>query len=874
MLDIQYTPYLLPLIISAIISGGVVFCVWRRRAAPGAIPLGLLALSIAVWSLGYALEIGAVSLPAKMFWGKSQYFGIVVTPLAWAIFALQYTGQDKWLTRRNIGLAAIIPVMTLLLALTTERHGLIWREARLDETGYYQAMLITYGLWFWVVHLAYSYLLMLLGTLVVIRALVRTPGPYRGQGLALLVAALAPWLGNAIYLSGFNPVPLDLTPFAFTVTLIALAWGAFRFRLMDLTPVARDTVVENMGDGVLILDAQDRLVDFNPAAGRMLGLPAAQAIGRHVSEILPAWSRPVEPHRRDLPAGEVIAIGQGERRRELEVNISPLWDRKNRVLGLALTLRDITEQRRAKENLRQSEERYRRLVEHTPLAIAIHSQGKIVYINQAGVQMMGSSSQTDFIGRPALDFVHPDYRAAAVRRIQQTQAAGQISPPFEEKFITLDGRIIDVEVTAIPFDYEGQPASQVVIRDITEHKRAEAALRESEARNRAMLNALPDLIFVQSRESVYLDYHAPNPADLFVPPEEFLGRRMQDIFPEAFASPLLALFEQALATGRVQIYEYQLPIAGQLRHFEARIVPYGQDKVLSIVREITRRKALEAQLLQAQKMEAIGRLAGGIAHDFNNILVPIIGYVELGMMRLSPDDKLYADLQRVREAAERAASLTRQILAFSRKQVLEMRPVDLNEMLADFETMLRRLIGENIELRLFLAPALPPVRADRSQLEQVILNLAVNARDAMPQGGRLTLETDSLYLDEKYVEKRPEVQPDPYVMLAVSDTGHGIDAETQEHIFEPFFTTREQGQGTGLGLAMVHGIVKQHKGHIWVYSELGRGTTFKIYLPQATETTQPVQPAGIEPATLYGTETILVAEDEEMVRRLVVETLN
>lgn len=285
-------------------------------------------------------------------------------------------------------------------------------------------------------------------------------------------------------------------------------------------------------------------------------------------------------------------------------------------------------------------------------------------------------------------------------------------------------------------------------------------------------------------------------------------------------------------------------------------------------------KKLQAQLLQSQKMESVGRLAGGIAHDFNNILVPIIGYVELGMMKLSPDDKLYNDLERVREAADRAAGLTQQILAYSRKQILEMKPTDLNELVVDFTRMLRRIIGEDIELQTFLSPSLQLIMADKGQLGQILMNLAVNARDAMPKGGQLTIETNNVFLDEKYGEKHIGMQSGPYVLVAVSDTGHGMNAETQEHIFEPFFSTKEQGAGTGLGLATVFGIVKQHQGSIWVYSEPGNGTTFKIYLPQIANLEQIVEAANIiEPNSFYGTETVLVVEDEAMVRNLVCETL-
>jgi len=286
------------------------------------------------------------------------------------------------------------------------------------------------------------------------------------------------------------------------------------------------------------------------------------------------------------------------------------------------------------------------------------------------------------------------------------------------------------------------------------------------------------------------------------------------------------------------------------------------------------KNVLEAQLRHVQKMDAIGLLAGGIAHDFNNILMPIIGYVELGMMKLTPSSELYNDLKKVREATARATDLTRQILAFSRKQVLEMKVIDLNSVVADFKKMVKRLIGEDIELQVFPGPALDQVKADKGQIEQVLMNLAVNARDAMPAGGTLTIKTANVYLNEAYMKQSADARPvGQYVMLAVSDTGCGMDAETRQKIFEPFFTTKGRGKGTGLGLSTVFGIIKQHGGNIWVNSEPGKGTTFKIYLPQAEGAEQILEMMPAEPAAMCGMETVLVVEDDEPVRRLVCKTL-
>jgi PAS domain S-box-containing protein len=369
--------------------------------------------------------------------------------------------------------------------------------------------------------------------------------------------------------------------------------------------------------------------------------------------------------------------------------------------------------------------------------------------------------------------------------------------------------------------------------------------------------------------------------------DEIVGRHFSCFYtPEDVASGGVARhLERAAAEGHLEYECRHLRKDGSEFHASVAVTALKDEAgalsgFAQVIRDLTERskaaeelRKTEAQLLHAQKMEAVGRLAGGVAHDFNNLLGVIVGYTELLRRQVPDADAVRGRIDKILDAAEQATTLTRQLLAFSRRQILQPRVLDLNELVAGMHDMLRRLIGEDVDLVTRPAASLGRVRADRGQIEQVIMNLAVNARDAMPQGGRLTIETAEVTLGAEYADAHVAVTPGPHVLLAVSDTGSGMDAETRARIFEPFFTTKPEGKGTGLGLATVYGIVKQSGGNIWVYSEPGRGTTFKVYLPEVREAVdRDVAPAGAADLP-RGHETVLVVEDQEMLREMISEAL-
>jgi two-component system cell cycle sensor histidine kinase/response regulator CckA len=410
-----------------------------------------------------------------------------------------------------------------------------------------------------------------------------------------------------------------------------------------------------------------------------------------------------------------------------------------------------------------------------------------------------------------------------------------------------------------------------------ERRRSEEALRKSESVFRLLFshNPLPTWVmddetlqFIQVNDSAVRQYGFA--------PEEFSRMTMFDIRPEEKSASLDVRPRKDDSLERHQGVCKHRKKDGKL--FEVELISHqfdyaGRRVRLVVAQDISERHLLEQQLRQAQKMEAVGRLAGGVAHDFNNLLMVIKGHTELLMNALPPADPMSRKISQIDRAADRAAALTKQLLAFSRMQVLQPRVMNLNGVVEDMGKLLPRLIGEDVELGIQMAQDLGKIRADASQMEQIIMNLAVNARDAMPTGGRLIIETSNADLDRTYNTTHPIVKPGRYVLLAVSDTGTGMDAETQAHIFEPFFTTKEPGKGTGLGLATVYGVVKQSGGFIWVYSELGKGTSFKIYLPRVD---QPEDKGSVSLAfseAPRGTETVLLAEDEQDVREVAREFL-
>jgi two-component system cell cycle sensor histidine kinase/response regulator CckA len=539
------------------------------------------------------------------------------------------------------------------------------------------------------------------------------------------------------------------------------------------------------------------------------------------------------------------------------------------ALGLARRVLSSSVDRRYSARaleLESAEQRYRLLFERSLAGVVRTTlDGKILDCNDACAKIFGYISREELLASPVTNrSVHPEDQAVFIARLKKENSITNYEHCLRRK----DGSAIWLLGSAhLVAGKDGASGTyEETLIDITERKKAEEIFRTA-------FNANPEPITIATiAEGRYIDVNESFLRITGYRREEVIGRTSLElnfwVRPEDRAKLVELLWEQDSV--------HDLEITYRTKSGEERVALdsaeaieiAGQECIIAILRDITEQKFLEKQLRQTQKMEAVGQLSGGIAHDFNNLLGVIIGYSEILEHRLPQNDPLLKECGQIKKAGQSAASLTRQLLAFSRQQVLEPKVLDLNAIVLHVERMLRRLIGEDIDLKAKLGAGLGCIKADQSQIEQVIINLAVNARDAMPHGGKLIIETSRVDLDEDYARRHPPQKPGAYVLLMVADTGTGMDAETQNRIFEPFFTTKELGKGTGLGLSTVYGIVRQSGGHIWVYSEPGQGTTFKVYLPLIEQAVQMEKPALGSAGSLGGMETILLVEDEDALREL------
>ncbi|MHB8734518.1 MAG: PAS domain S-box protein [Terriglobales bacterium] len=681
---------------------------------------------------------------------------------------------------------------------------------------------------------------------------------------------------------GFSAFQLELGMAAISGMLLAAALA--RERQAEAARRASDqlyrNIVETAEEGVCLLDAEACITFVNQKFCAQLGYAASEIQGLPITTLLAPDERAGftsrwEGRRQGLRSRSEIRFRRKDGAEFFGlVSGSPSFDVEGKFLGAVGLISDVTVQRLAQEALRDSEVQYRRLFQDNALPMYIYDAESltILEVNEAAVRHYGYTRE-EFLGMTIKDIRPPEDVPDLLRRYAQFNTALRNWGVWRHR--KKNGEVIFVEVTTHQIIFAGRRAHHAHMHDVTEQRQAERALQRERDFGTTVMDTMGNLLIVADRQGRVVRFNRAWEHLTGVPLDQARGKTIWELFlPDTVGAAAQHLFaepgpERLKREGELEIL---------VRHGERRTIAWactwasdadGVEYIIAAGTDITERRQLEDQLRQAQKMEAIGRLAGGVAHDFNNLLTVISGYSQLALRELGPEHPLYPKLSQVDRAATRAAALTGKLLAFSRRQVLQPRVLDLNAAIVNLDGLLRQMVGGKVQVDTDLAAGLLPIKVDATNLEQIVINLAVNARDAMPEGGRLLISTRCVPPPAGMAG----AERGDYVQLRISDSGQGMDAATRARIFEPFFTTKPIGKGTGLGLAMVYGSVKQSQGHLEVESAPGQGTCFAIYFPRSDDPLPAPEPSPETPALPSRIFSILVVEDEEDVRQMTCEIL-
>lgn len=664
------------------------------------------------------------------------------------------------------------------------------------------------------------------------------------------------------------------------------------------SPQFLDMITKNVSDLIAILDTDGKRLYNSDSYEKILGDPKKLRGTDSFKEIHPDDREKIikifqETVKSGIgQRGEYRFIAEDGSTRYIESQGNVIKDTKGKVKNVIVISRDVTEREEFELALHDSEERLKSILKSIPdIIYRLDPQGRITFISDA-IQRYGYKS-SQLLGMNMLDLVHPSDKEKANYRINERRTGDRRTKSFELRFLTTQGKAVYFEdrLESIQMEpvflleaeglYDTEHpleksfmGTQGIARDITEHKK-------TEDENVMLAQALKCISECVSVTDLYNNIIFINDAFLKTygfERHELIGKSISVVRGgKTSKAELKVIYSKTLAgsfKGEIQNIkkdgtEFPIHLSSSVIN-DQNGIPIA---LIGVATDISDRKRLETQLQQSQKLEAIGKLAGGVAHDFNNLLTVIQGYSELVLSNIHIKDPIVEKIKQISEAASRAESLTKQLLAFSRKQIMQPKVIDLNSLINDMQDMLQRLIGADIEFVIQLSENLGQIKADPGQVEQVIMNLVVNARDAMQQGGQLMIDTENVIINERFIHLYPGAQKGDYVHLKIRDTGLGMDKETQAHIFEPFFTTKEEGAGTGLGLSTVYGIIKQSGGYIYVSSERKKGTTFNLLFPRVHEPLDSEEKSIIPDSQLAGEETVLVVEDQHEVRQLIIETL-
>ncbi len=889
----QYSLFLLPLFFSSAILLALAIHELILRRTPASVPFSFVMILCSLWALFYALELGSIDLPTKILSMKLRLLCNALLPVGMLVFGFQYSGRADWLKPERISLFLIEPFLAVVLAFANS--GALFRyNYHVDLLHATPALLYSNGV-LYPIHLLYLYGLSV-AAIFLIAGSARGRQPLFKRQVAAAIAAIAlPVISDVLFQLGIiswrsvNPTPMVLT-----ASGILAAFALFRYRLHDVIPIAAINVMQTLEDLMLVLDGKGRLIDFNARAQKAIGFDPRTTVGQSVDRLPAPWASALSRFIASSSARDRLDVPGPGGERTYDLAVSPIRDYLGRSQGSLFLLHDVTERRLAEDEVALSRERLQLAFDSASDGLWDWevSTGRTYWSTRYYTMLGYKPGEIESSFQSWKSLVHPEDLERTLAGIESLLSGREDANSLEFRMRSRDGGWRWVLSRGKVVKRTAAGAAERIVGthvDITGRRIMEDRLRDSEEKFRSFVEQTAEAIILIDEEGGIIEFNPAAERLAALERDKALGMRIWDLMglylsgekrTESHIQALKERYQSALQAGKADFLNQTLEAVlqmpnGTIKHIQQYLFPIrtlSGWRIGSVSRDITEaKKAEEAlarsreQLQQAQKMEAVGRLAGGIAHDFNNILTVISGYCDLVFDRLPEDSPLREDMREIIKASARASSLTSQLLAFSRKQVLQPRVISVNEMVSNMGNMLRRVIGEDIELATFLDPEAGNFRADPGQIEQVIMNLAVNSRDAMPRGGKLTIETSNRLLDQSYTREHPEVKPGEYVRLTVSDTGHGMDADTMSRIFEPFFTTKEKGKGTGLGLPMAYGIIKQSEGYISCYSEPGKGTIFVLYFPRTS--VEPGSELASEHANseVAGNETILLVEDEDAV---------
>lgn len=852
-----YSPYILPLLIAGASTIWVAYYAWSHRGVSGASALALLALSAGIWAIGYALEIAGADLATKVFWSKIQYFGITTVPLLWLVFCYNYFNQNRQLPLRVIAALGILPVVTLLLVFTTESHGLIWSRYSIgiSKTGEFSWLEVEHGLWFWI-YWGYSQLLVLVGAYFIIRLIRHKYGLYRGQIVALIFAMIAPWVGNFLYVSGL--VPIDLTSFGFAVAAAATAWGIFRFQLINLVPLARDAVVEEMEVGMIVIDSHGQVADINRAALTMMGVPMEQVMNQPAVDVLGRWPHLVKKYEGILDVFDEISIGEGENQRWFELGVSPLRNKDKTVIGRLITFRDITIKRQADERLRQLS----RAVEASPVSIVITDvDGRIQYVNPKFTAVNGYTLQ-DVLGQNPRILKTDQTPPEVHRQLWQTITSGRewhgefcnrkkngelywetasISP-----IVDANGHITNYVAVKEDITEQRRMREQLqavydsAMREVAERKRTEVLLQESEARYRQIVENADELIYRTDAEGC-ITYANAAILRLFGMDKvhEILGKNYLEFIVPDWRAKVRRFYVHQFLSGESNTY-FEFPILRSDGHElwlgqNVQIIRETGQVIgfQAVARDITAIKRTQEALSlardQAQQASHFkGDLLARVSHELRTPLAGILGYAELlrdqALGPLSKDQT--QAVETIAQSSEYLSTVISDLMdqaqIEAKKLVLHFGECSPAELLRNLEEMMGVLAQKRgLALRTILDPDVPDlVYSDEQRLRQTLINLVANALKFTKQG------------EVSVRIFKPDLT---HWAMQVSDTGIGIPEEAHATVFEPFqkvnSSLTRNNRGVGLGLTITKQLIELLGGQIILASEVGKGSTFLVMLP-------------------------------------------